>query len=33
MTERQWCETCQGMVCDLYFVEGQGMWVLERVWD
>jgi len=25
------CETYQGMVCDLCFMQGQAQWVLERV--
>lgn len=27
------CETYQGMVCDLYYANDSGSWVLERVWD
>jgi hypothetical protein len=30
---RYQCETYQGLVCDLLFAEGEGAWMLERVWD
>jgi hypothetical protein len=30
---RYQCETYQGLVCDLLFAEGEGTWMLERVWD
>jgi len=27
------CETDRGLVCELYFEDELGTWVLERVWD
>jgi len=27
------CETNRGLLCELYYADDPGVWVLERIWD